>query len=107
MQAEVISKEGMRRLPGGRSLCRVLAGDDTATLTLSWFNTPYAAEKLEIGEKYFFEGIAGGSMLRRSMVNPLVRTAAQIAETPLAAVYGATEGPVSYTHLTLPTNREV
>ena len=92
VQAEVISKEGVRRLPGGRSLCRVLAGDDTATLTLSWFNTPYAAEKLEIGEKYFFEGIAGGSMLRRSMVNPLVRTAAQIAETPLAAVYSATEG---------------
>ena len=27
VQAEVISKEGVRRLPGGRSLCRVLAGD--------------------------------------------------------------------------------
>ena len=93
VQAEIVDKQGLRRLPGGRSLCRVLAGDDTATLTLSWFNTPYAAEKLVVGEKYYFEGLIGGnSLMRRSMVNPTVRTAAQIAETPLAAVYGATEG---------------
>ena len=93
VQAEIVDKQGLRRLPGGRSLCRVLAGDDTATLTLSWFNTPYAAEKLVVGEKYYFEGLIGGnSLMRRSMINPTVRTAAQIAETPLAAVYGATEG---------------
>ena len=92
VRAEVVDKQGLRRLPGGRSLCRVLAGDDDATLTLSWFNTPYAAEKLAVGETYFFEGLVGGSFLRRSMINPTVRTAAQIAETPLAAVYGATEG---------------
>ena len=93
VQAEIVDKHGLRRLTGGRSLCRVLAGDDTATLTLSWFNTPYAAEKLVVGEKYYFEGlVSGNSLVRRSMINPTVRTAAQIAETPLAAVYGATEG---------------
>ena len=92
VQAEVVDKQGLRRLPGGRTLCRVLAADEDATLTLSWFNTPYAAEKLVIGETYFFEGLVGGSFLRRSMVNPIVRTAAQVAQTPLAAVYPATEG---------------
>lgn len=90
--AEVVDKSGSRRLPGGRTLCRVLAMDDTAQLTLSWFNAPYAADKLVIGERYCFEGLVGGSLLQRTMINPVVRTPEQVQACPLQAVYSTSEG---------------
>lgn len=54
-------------------LSHVLAGDDTGMLALSWFNAPYAAEKLEPGTEYYFEGRVGGMMTRREILHPLVR----------------------------------
>ncbi len=92
IQATVLAKHGMRRISGGRTLVRVTAGDDTSVLEISWFNNAYAADKLEIGETYFFEGMASGSMLRRQMVNPTVRTQVQVQAEPLLAVYPQTEG---------------
>ena len=92
IKAEVSAKFGKRMLPGGRTLVRAAAGDDTAVLELSWFNMPYAADKLEIGRTYYFEGVAAGSLLRRQMTNPLVRTEAQVSAAPLMAVYPQTEG---------------
>ena len=52
VRAEVLQKEPARRIKGGRVLTRVLAADDSGTLTLSWFNAPYVAEHLEIGQSY-------------------------------------------------------
>lgn len=92
IRATVMAKQGLRRISGGRSLVRVTAGDDTAVLEISWFNNPYAADKLEPGETYYFEGMAGGSMLRRQMINPTVRTRQQVELAPLLAVYPQTEG---------------
>lgn len=88
----VQNKTASTRLSGGRTMIRVLACDDTAVLHLTWFNTPYAADKLQIGESYYFEGRVGGSLTRREMVNPLVRTQTQVQQTPLVAVYPQTEG---------------
>ena len=95
VKAEVVSKEGTRRIPGGRTLTRVLACDESGSLSLTWFNMPYAADKLQVGECYFFEGRVGGTMLRRDMVNPLIRTELQVEAAPLAPVYRATEGLAS------------
>ena len=45
VKATVYAKLGTTRLPGGRTLVKVQAGDDSAPLTLTWFNIPYAADK--------------------------------------------------------------
>ena len=83
VKAEVFAKPGGRILPGGRRMERVTAGDDVSGLEITWFNNPYAAQKLEIGQEYYFQGIVTGGMLRRQMVNPLVRTAVTGAGSPV------------------------
>ena len=78
VKAEVFAKPGGRILPGGRRMERITAGDDVSSLEITWFNNPYATQKLELGQEYYFQGIVTGGMLRRQMVNPQVRTAEQI-----------------------------
>ena len=74
----MFAKPGGRILPGGRRMERITAGDDVSSLEITWFNNPYAAQKLQLGQEYYFQGIVTGGMLRRQMVNPQVRTAEQI-----------------------------
>ena len=92
VKAEVFAKPAGRILPGGRRMERITAGDNVSSLEITWFNNPYATQKLELGQEYYFEGIVTGGMLRRQMVNPQVRTAAQITAAPFEAVYPQTEG---------------
>ena len=92
VKATVYSKKGAVRLPGGRTMIQVLAGDDSAALTLTWFNTRYTPDSLLAGAEYFFEGRVRGTLTRREMANPTVRTPAQVEKTPLAPVYPQTEG---------------
>ena len=92
VKAEVFAKPGGRILPGGRRMERVTAGDDVSSLEITWFNNPYAAKKLELGQVYYFQGMVTGGMLRRQMTNPQVRTEEQIEAAPLEAVYPQTEG---------------
>ena len=92
VRATVLQKEPVRRIKGGRALVRVLAADDSGVLGLSWFNTPYVADKLIIGQTYYCEGRIGGTMTRRELLHPLVRTEAQVAASPFVAVYPGTEG---------------
>ena len=92
VKAEVFAKPGGRILPGGRRMERITAGDDVSGLEITWFNNPYVAQKLAIGQEYYFQGIVTGGMLRRQMVNPQVRTAEQIQAAPFEAVYPQTEG---------------
>lgn len=87
VRATVLQKEPARRVKGGRVMNRVLAADDSGILALSWFNAPYAADKLEVGETYYFEGRIGGALTRRELLHPLVRTEAQVADCPFVAVY--------------------
>ena len=95
VKAEVFAKPGGRILPGGRRMERITAGDDVSSLEITWFNNPYAAQKLELGQEYYFQGIVTGGMLRRQMVNPQVRTDAQVKSSPFEAVYTQTEGLTS------------
>ena len=95
VKAEVFAKPGGRVLPGGRRMERITAGDDVSSLEITWFNNPYAAQKLELGQEYYFQGIVTGGMLRRQMVNPQVRTDAQVKSSPFEAVYPQTEGLTS------------
>ncbi len=95
VKAEVFAKPGGGILPGGRRMERITAGDDVSSLEITWFNNPYAAQKLELGQEYYFQGIVTGGMLRRQMVNPQVRTDAQVKSSPFEAVYPQTEGLTS------------
>ncbi len=95
VKAEVFAKPSGRILPGGRRMERITAGDDVSSLEITWFNNPYAAKKLELGQEYYFQGIVTGGMLRRQMINPQVRTAEQITAAPFEAVYPQTEGLTS------------
>ena len=95
IKGEVFAKPGGRILPGGRRMERITAGDDVASLEITWFNNPYATQKLQLGQEYYFQGIVTGGMLRRQMVNPQVRTAEQIKASPFEAVYPQTEGLTS------------
>ena len=95
VKAEVFAKPGGRILPGGRRMERITAGDDVSSLEVTWFNNPYAVQKLELGQEYYFQGIVTGGMLRRQMVNPQVRTDAQVASSPFEAGYPQTEGLTS------------
>jgi len=95
VKAGVFARPGGRILPGGRRMERITAGDDVSSLEVTWFNNPYAVQKLELGQEYYFQGIVTGGMLRRQMVNPQVRTDAQVASSPFEAVYPQTEGLTS------------
>ena len=95
IRAEVCAKKGAVRLPGGRTMVQATAADDTGTLTLTWFNTHFMADKLLLGEEYYFEGRAKGSLSRREMANPIVRTQAEVERKPFVAVYPQTEGLAS------------
>lgn len=92
VKATVLQKEPARRVKGGRLLNRVLAADDAGVLAISWFNAAYAADKLEIGKDYYFEGRFGGILTRREILHPRIRTEEQVAACPLVAVYPSTEG---------------
>ena len=92
VKATVLQRDPDRRVKGGRMLSHVVASDYTGILSLSWFNAPYAAQKLEPGTEYYFEGRVGGTLTRREILHPIIRTEEQVAAVPLLPVYGATEG---------------
>ena len=95
VRAELLAKQGGRYVSGGRRVEKATAGDGVATLELTWFNNPYAIQKLEVGQEYCFEGEVTGGLLRRQMTNPQVRTIEQVRAAPLTAVYPQTEGLTS------------
>lgn len=95
VKATVCSKRGAVRLPGGRTMVQIMASDDSAALSLTWFNTHFMADKLMVGEEYYFEGRVRGTLTRREISNPIVRTEAEVQRKPLVAVYPQTEGLAS------------
>ena len=65
VRAEVFAKPGGRILPGGRRMERITAGDDVSSLEITWFNNPYAAQKLQLGRN-----IISGHRYRRDAAPP-------------------------------------
>lgn len=92
VRATVFGKGGGARLRGGKQMFKATAGDDTASLILTYFNNPYILDKLQIDTEYCFFGKVAGSMVAREMVNPDMLTATAAAATPFVAVYPQTAG---------------
>ena len=55
VRAEVFAKPGGRILPGGRRMERITAGDDVASLEITWFNNPYATRSCSWGRNTIFK----------------------------------------------------
>lgn len=92
VKATVLQRDPDRRIKGGRMLSHVLAGDDTGMLALSWFNAPYAAEKLEPGTEYYFEGRVGGMMTRRKSCTRLCAPKPRLLRRPCCRFTEAPKG---------------
>lgn len=92
VRATVYGKGALTRIRGGKQMVKILAGDDTAGLSLIYFNNPYISQKLEVGTEYCFFGKVGGGFAQREMVNPVMLTAEAASATPLVPVYPQTEG---------------
>ncbi len=97
VKATVWSIGQLRRIPGGRTLLKVNAGDDTAGLVLTYFNNPYAANALKTDCEYFFCGRFGGRMTQREITNPMVIPVMPDAQPGLLPVYPQTAGLASKT----------
>ena len=96
---------------GGKTLIQMLEERDKAYRETGYM---YGLEKLELYEKnpmklellnsrILAALIAGRETTRMICASPLVREVAELA-TALYTADGTCIGPVSYTHLTLPTN---
>ena len=72
VRATVYGKGALTRIRGGKQMVKILAGDDTAGLSLVYFNNPYISQKLEVGTEYCFFGKVGGGFAQREMVNPVM-----------------------------------
>ena len=70
VKATVLQTGSGVRIKGGRTIFRVLCADDTARLELTFFNSEYTVQQLEVGEEYIFWGKVGGSMVNRQMTTP-------------------------------------
>ncbi len=88
--ATVLEKLPFRRIAGGRSLFKVRCHDESAALTLVFFNNPYAVDKLQIGREYLFYGKVGGGFGEREMIAPSFLS--KDAKNLLTPVYPQTEG---------------
>ncbi len=102
VRATVLSKTPPVRISGGRTMCRVHCADDTAALTLIFFNNPYSVKKLEDGQEYLFYGKIGGSLTAREIIAPVFLPADTSA--PLTPIYPLTEGLSNYAVCTAVSN---
>lgn len=74
----------------GLTLYKTEVTDGVSLMQITFFNNPYAAEKLKEGEEYLFFGRVGGQLGRREMAAPLVESA-QTGER-IRPIYPQTQG---------------
>jgi ATP-dependent DNA helicase RecG len=69
-----------RRIRGGRTLVSVVLMESGMQLHLNWFNAPWVAKQLRIGEELVVSGRAGSYRKQLQMVNPAFEEASQDGE---------------------------
>ncbi len=88
--ATVIAKSAEQRIRKGMSLYKVKVTDYATEMTITFFNTKYLVEKLQIGKQYLFYGKVTGNFLKREMSSPMCE---DISSTEhMLPVYPLTEG---------------
>lgn len=95
IRALIVGKSGEQRIRRGFSIFRVEAEADGLRLTLTYYNSRYAADALRIGQTYLLYGEVGGTLLHREMAAPVAVDPAREGE--LYPVYPACAGLSSKT----------
>ncbi len=95
IRAQIIGKSGEQRIRRGFSIFRIEAEADGLPLTITYYNSRYAADALRIGRTYLLYGEMGGTLLRREMAVPTVID--PMREGELYPVYPACAGLTSKT----------
>ncbi len=91
INAAVTEPPRTRRIYGGRSMTTVAVADATGSLTLTFFNNPYIADKLREGKVFNFYGRMDNKQLFH-MVAPRVEALAPGAKPAVDPVYPLVSG---------------
>ena len=91
--AMIAAEPESRRIPGGRTIVKLRAVDETGALDVTFFNQTYRKGTLHRGDTYVFFGRVEGNLLRRQMVNPILeKPGQQLLTGRIMPVYPLTRG---------------
>ncbi len=71
IKARILSPFTTSRIQGGRILTKTIAGDDSGSVHLVFFNNKYITSMLKDGEEYYFHGKIERTLAGLRMVSPL------------------------------------
>ena len=93
-QAVVMSQPRTAHIRKGMDLTRVQVADHSGRLTLTFFNSRFAAENLQYGREYIFYGTLTGDFTGYGMTNPLFESpeSAPVATRRIMPIYPLTAG---------------
>ena len=94
VRAVVGTEPKVNRIRKGLTLVKCTIYDETGTLNITYFNNPYAAAQLRVGQEYVFYGKVQGFGRGRTMVSPQSEKVAPDADHPgrIVPVYPLTAG---------------
>ena len=94
VRAVVGTEPKVNRIRKGLTLVKCTIYDETGTLNVTYFNNPYAAAQLRVGQEYVFYGKVQGFGRGRTMVSPQSEKVAPDADHPgrIVPVYSLTAG---------------
>ena len=92
VKARILEAKGRYTGYRGMHLTEALADDGSGALRLIWFNQPYRASSLRLGEEYYLSGLYDLRYRRLQMVNPATVLVADQPPRLVQAVYPTTAG---------------
>ncbi len=93
IKAIITKKIPAARIRQGLTLYKIIAKDDSDSLTITLYNNRFAYEALKLGEEYIFSGKVTGNFTRKEMNTPHFISADE--EHKLKPIYSLTEGLTS------------
>ena len=72
IRAMVASAPRLSRVRRGLEIVKLRAVDESASLDITYFNQSYVRDQLVPGESYVFYGKVEGSLLKKTMTNPVL-----------------------------------
>jgi len=93
LMAEISSATG-RYVRRGMHITEAIASDETASVRLIWFNQPYRATSIKVGQQYYVAGEYGLRRGRFSITNPSIELVSDfpINTARIIPVYKETKG---------------
>lgn len=93
VRARVMAKSPEQHIRKGLSVFKVKAADDSGEILLTFYNTKYTVDALQLDTEYYFFGKTGGNLYRHEMSSPMVFPVD--GEIGMSAVYPLTAGLTS------------